>query len=314
MLMPDEDGKYYVPATSLDKIISNVTKPTPLKPEQMNAVNLAIRAAGGDPSNPESITPEVAKKATEILKPQMPGINLTPEAVQFWGQAAAQGIPLPSMGMGPAGASARQQIINAAPGLAGGGSLSGNRAVQRADTTSLGAMTKMRDAVVAFENTANANLDIFQNTAKAVIDSGSPWINQPLRSINRNGLGSTDLAAFDAARQVALTEISKVVNNPNLTGQLSDSARREVTGLIPENATLKQIYRVVGILRQDMANRRKYLDEGVKGIQGRMGGGGQSSAPPPQGNPNPSGYIVGHKYGGLTYLGGDPNVQASWKQ
>lgn len=30
-------------------------------------------------------------------------------------------------------------------------------------------------------------------------------------------------------------------------------------------------------------------------------------------NPNPSGYIVGHVYGGLTYLGGDFRNRASWK-
>lgn len=280
MLVPDEDGAYRVPVKGLDSILTNTTKP--LKPDQINAVQLAIRAAGGDPSKPESITPEIAKRASEILKPQMPGIQLTPEAVQFWGQAAAQGVPLPSMGMGPAGASARQQIINAAPGLAGNGTLAGNRAVQRADTTSLGAMTKMRDAVVAFESTANANLGMFEQAAKKVIDSGSPWVNQPLRTINRAGLGSADQAAFDAARQVALTEISKVVNNPNLTGQLSDSARKEVTSLLPESATLAQIYRVSSILRQDMANRRKYLDEGVQGIQGRMGGGSQAGAPAQQ--------------------------------
>jgi hypothetical protein len=31
-------------------------------------------------------------------------------------------------------------------------------------------------------------------------------------------------------------------------------------------------------------------------------------------NPNPNGYVAGHIYGGLTYLGGDPNNQASWKK
>ncbi len=285
MLVPDDEGKFRVPSAGLDKILNNVTKPAPLKPEQMNAVHLAIRAAGGDPSNPETITPAIAKRASEILKPQMPGIQLTPEAVQFWGQAAAQGVPLPSMGMGPSGAAARQQIINAAPGLSSGGTLAGNRAVQKADTTSLGALTKMRDAVVAYENTANANLGVFEDLAKKVIDTGSPWINQPLRTINRNGLGGADQAAYDAARQVALTEISKVVNNPNLTGQLSDSARKEVTSLLPESATLAQIYRVIGVLKQDMANRRKYLDEGIKGVQGRMGGG--ASAAPGTSAPHP---------------------------
>lgn len=37
------------------------------------------------------------------------------------------------------------------------------------------------------------------------------------------------------------------------------------------------------------------------------GGGGR-------GNPNPNGYVVNHKYGGMTYLGGDPKAAASWKK
>lgn len=41
----------------------------------------------------------------------------------------------------------------------------------------------------------------------------------------------------------------------------------------------------------------------------RQQGGGAPAA-----NPNPNGYIAGHIYGGLTYLGGDPKNQASWKK
>jgi hypothetical protein len=235
-----------------------------------------------DPTKPTSVQKIPLGK---IGKPQQaqPGINLTPEAIAYWGQAAAAGIPLPSMGMGAAGAKAREQIINAAPTAAGGTPLAASRATQRADTTSLGAMTKMRDSVVAFENTAKANLDVFMQQAKKAVDSGSPWINTPLREVARQGLGSADLAAFDAARQVALTEIAKVVNNPSLSSVLSDSARKEVTSLIPENATLNQIYHVVSVLNQDMANRHRFLDEGIKGISQRLGGTGggtPSSAAP----------------------------------
>ena len=106
---------------------------------------------------------------------------------------------------------------------------------------------------------------------------------------------------MNAPKDLTLTIPVAIVELPDLT--------------LPERATLAQIYRVASILRQDMANRRKYLDEGVKGIQGRMGGGAQQpNQSTQQDNPNPSGYIVGHKYGGLTYLGGDPNTQSSWRQ
>lgn len=230
-----------------------------------NEVGLALAAARGDK------TAAAALKSLHEGK-QTSSIQLTPEAVQFWAQSAAQGVPLPAMGMGNAGAQARSQILNAAPAAADGHSLTENKSTFQANSGSLTSMQKMRDAVGAFEKTALANLDLFTKQAKSVVDSGSPMVNTPLRQIDRKVLGGKEVAAYDAARQVALTEIAKVVNNPTLAGQLSDSARHEVTGLIPENATLGQIYHVVEILKQDMANRRKSLDEGIGEIKGRISG------------------------------------------
>jgi hypothetical protein len=242
------------------------------KPEKMDQVALAIKAAGGDPANPASVTPQIAAKAAGILKPQQPGVQLTPEAIQMAAQMYATTGQLPSLGMGSSGASARSQILNAAPKVGGDTNIAANKATYRADSGSLAQAQKMRDSVVAFEKTASKNLDLFTNQAKKVIDSGSPWINQPLRSIDRNALGNADQAAFDAARQVALTEIAKVVNNPSLSSVLSDTARREVLSLNPENATLAQINSVASILKQDMANRRTSLDQQITEIKGRMAG------------------------------------------
>jgi hypothetical protein len=93
-------------------------------------------------------------------------------------------------------------------------------------------------------------------------------------------MGSAEVAAFDAARRVAINEIAKVVSNPNLTGQLSDAARREVESFIPEQATLKQINAVADILKTDMQNRHQSLDVQLKEIRTRLGstsGGGGGS-------------------------------------
>lgn len=280
-LKPDAQGRYMIPKEGIGPFLTTTAKPD--KP--LDSVSLAIRAAGGDPSNPHSVTPEIAAKAAAILKPQMPGINLTPEAVQFWAQAAAAGIPLPSMGMGASGAKARQDIINAAPEAAGGASLAEGRATQRADSGSLANMQRMRDAVVSFEKTANANLDLMLNAAKPLVDAKSPLINKPLRSIDSRVLGSPEVAAFEAARRVAINEIAKITSNPTLSGQLSDSARHEVESFIPADATIGQIYRVAQMLRQDMANRHKYLDSGIQDIRTRMGGRGNSQQQKPQADP-----------------------------
>jgi hypothetical protein len=261
--------KYMTDATPDQKQRYILTGQMPDKAPGSEAA-LAYAAARGDKTAADALKRMNADKST---------INLTPEAVQYWAQAAGSGIPLPSMGMGPSGAKAREQIINAAPGAAGGAPLTATRAAVRADTGSLAATQKMRDAVVSFENTAVKNLDLFTKTAKPVIDSGSPWINQPLRTVAGQGLGSADLAAYNAARQVALTEVARVVNNPTLSGQLSDSARKEVMSLNSPNATLAQIYRVVGVLKQDMSNRHQSLDQQLTEIKGRMGGAQPAAAP-----------------------------------
>ena len=148
--------------------------------------------------------------------------------------------------------------------------IASNRAAYDANKTSLDNLQKNLDQVTAFENTAGKNLDQFLTTAKKVVDSGSPWINKPLRSVAQQGLGDADMAAYNAARQTALTEIAKVLSSSNATGVTSDSARNEVSGLIGPDASLKQIYSAANILKQDMANRHTSYQQQVQDIKGRF--------------------------------------------
>ena len=233
--------------------------------------------------DPDNLTKD---QAAAVYAKKKPEIELTPDQVDFHARAYLQGVPLPNLGMGTSGARLRQQVLGRAADLAHGETLAASRAEGQSDAGSLKRLVPQLDAVQAFENTANANLDLMLNTAKPLIDSGSPWINKPLREVETAGFGDKELAAYRAARQVAVTEIAKVTNNPSLSGQLSDTARKEVMGLIPEEATLGQVYSVAKILKQDMANRRNALIEQRTEIIRRMGGGptaapGAPAAPVP---------------------------------
>ncbi len=200
--------------------------------------------------------------------------GLTPEAKLMLAQQLLATGQIPNVGMGASGSKLRTEIVNqAAAGQQSTPNLAASGATFKADAGSLASLQKNRDAVVSFENTANKNLDNFLNSAKGIVDSGSPWINAPLRTIDQKGLGSKDLAAFNAARQVAINEIAKVTSNPGLTGQLSDSARHEVEAFIPANATLAQIYSVANILKTDMKNRHDSLDAQIGEIKGRLNPG-----------------------------------------
>lgn len=195
---------------------------------------------------------------------------LTPEALNMAAQQFASTGQMPQMGRD---AATRKAIMNRAAELSPNIDLAGNAAAYKANAASLKGLQENLDSVTAFENTANKNLDLFVQQAKKVVDSGSPFLNTPLRLINQKLLGSTDQAAFTTARQVATNEIAKVTSNPGLKGQLSDSARHEVDAFNPENATLAQTLKVAEILKQDMANRHQSYDEQIQAIKKRISPG-----------------------------------------
>jgi hypothetical protein len=236
-------------------------------------------------------------KAYEHMKTLVPVTTLnlqagllTPQAKEMAAQLYQQTGTLPSGMRSPAMSAG---VLNQAAGAPGTATpnIAANKAGYAADAGSLKSLQKNADQVAAFENTAGKNLDVFLNQAHKVIDSGSPWINQPLRSIDSGALGDADQAAFNAARQTAVTEIAKVLNSSNASGVLSDSARHEVEGLIGPNASLKQIFSAANILKQDMANRHQAYQQQIAEIRGRAGatpsgtqpGGGMIRARDPQG-------------------------------
>ncbi len=55
---------------------------------------------------------------------------------------------------------------------------------------------------------------------------------------------------------------------------------------------------------------KPFISPKAQAVLTRLGGNGTPGAP----NPNPSGFVVGHRYRNMEYLGGDPNSATSWKQ
>lgn len=205
--------------------------------------------------------------------------NLSAGALDDLATAYHETGTLPQTGFGAAGTAMRAQIINHSHELFGDQQLAANSGAYKANQKSLDNIQKLYDQVNAFEQTAGKNLNIFLGTAQKVVDSGSPWINTPLRKVNQGALGSADMAAFEAARQTAVNEIAKVLNSSNASGVLSDAARKEISDLISPNATFRQITSAAKILQQDMANRHDSYQEQIQDIQSRMKVGGNQNQP-----------------------------------
>lgn len=226
------------------------------------------------------------QRATQQLL-QGPALDQAAERYSATGQ-------MPSGMRGPAIAT---QIMGRAAQLHPQQSLSANSAEYKANEASYKNVTGTLDTLSAFENTGLKNLKQFTDLAAKIPDTGVPWLNTPVRLLSDKMVGSANMAAVNAARSVALREIARVTNDPKLSGALTDSARGEVEGLSPANATLPQIKRVAQILQQDMANVHSGLAAQKQDIGQRIGIGGQQAAPTQPAQPQFTHFAVNPKTG-----------------
>jgi len=307
-LVFDPTGKAWLPGqqTAVQRVGMTVQARTQADQAAANAAQNALPKTEpelslivNDPSKPQALR-DAAKGALQTMVQQhnaeRPVVNtgasaLTADDYSRMGEEYARTGIMP--GVASRDAQARALVNHSANEWARSKGLSPSdvvtmQAAYKGDAGSLKNMQKNRDQIVSFENTAGKNLDLFLGQAQKVVDSGSQWINTPLRSIARGGLGSADQAAYDAARQVATNEIAKVTSGGGMSTVLSDTARKEVADFNPMNATLAQTVGVAKVLRQDMANRHQSMDGELAEIRARIGGGGTPPAANPSGGGTPA--------------------------
>jgi hypothetical protein len=197
------------------------------------------------------------------------GGGLSEEAKQMAAEVYRKTGQLPP-GMGTAATAIRTEIINRAAKMNGSADdMLKDRAQYKATQGSLNAMMKSYDAVTAFEKTAIRNGDRLLQLADKVDKTGMPVIEKWIRS-GRQATGDADVAAFNAQMQVYRTEAAKILTNPNLTGQLTDSARHEVENFLSGGASAQQIRAVVNLLKTDFENRRHTLEEQINEARSRL--------------------------------------------
>ena len=203
--------------------------------------------------------------------------GFSPEALDNEADAYRKTHVLGNYGMGTAGTAAKKAVINRAAAMDKAEGVTTDYATTgasyKADQNSLTQMTKNRDQLVTFENTALANLNQFTDLASKMPDSGSAWANKPIRELASGAFGSEAQAAAKTALTVVRPEFAKI-NQGALNGVLSDSARKEVESAMPDDATYGQFLTAAKVLKQDAANRHQFFDQGIQDIKSRIGGGG----------------------------------------
>lgn len=130
-------------------------------------------------------------------------------------------------------------------------------------------------AVEAYTKAANLNAQNLNAVLDKIPDTGfSGKPNEFARWLAKTG-GSEDVAAFNGLMTSLQSEYSRIISNPNLTGVVTDSTRREFQDILDKGGTKGQIRRLLATLKTESENRRKGLEETMKemrtGIQNSAG-------------------------------------------
>lgn len=144
------------------------------------------------------------------------------------------------------------------------------RAGFKADTTSLNKITPQYDAITAFEKTAIRNGKILIELANKVDTTGVPVAERWIRAGRKEIGGDPDVAKFHAQMGLYRAEAARILTQPNLSGVLTDTARKEMEEVISNKASAEQVRETVNLLERDFLNRKETLEEQISAIRARM--------------------------------------------
>jgi hypothetical protein len=147
----------------------------------------------------------------------------------------------------------------------------------KSNSMALTAVTKDISAIRPYKEMLDTNAEVLKDLAGKVIKTDVALANKPINWIGQNVTGSEDVAEFMAQMQIVQTEAARVLNNPRLVGQLTDSARHEMQNVIKGELSLGQTERVINRIQQDGKNRVDAMNREQERLKKAMRVGGDQS-------------------------------------
>lgn len=179
---------------------------------------------------------------------------------------------LPNLGVGKKSALQKANILNQAALMNAGIDPTDQRIYQIDNKSKAGALlqnTKDIAAITPYKEMLDKNVDIAIKLSKNVMMTNSKFANKSLNWIKQNAGDNPDAAEYLAQMVFVQTESARVLNNPRLVGQLTDSARQEMEGVINGNMPIQATERVLQRIKQDGDNRvNSMLDQHDNLIRG----------------------------------------------
>ena len=144
------------------------------------------------------------------------------------------------------------------------------RAWYKANSATLTKQLGNYDSVQGFINTADKNAAPLNALIQKIPDVGIPAFNKPFREIDKKWFGNADMSQYETYLASVQSEYGRIINQPTLTGVLTDSARKEAQLLLDPNATFAQQVASLQALQNEGGNRLQSIGDQIRTIQNRM--------------------------------------------
>jgi hypothetical protein len=174
-------------------------------------------------------------------------------------------------------------------------------------------------------NTAIGHLGELADVGEAVHQGNIPLVNSLVNKL-ASAVGDPSLTNFKAVRDRVVDEVTRLYRG---TGGAESDVKRGLENFSPDASPEQRhgaIKETVNLMRSKMDALEDQYKQGMgtttqgltllnpkaKAVLDKVEAVGKQ-APAAGNRAAQGGYQVGHKYGGLEYLGGDPNQKSNWK-
>jgi hypothetical protein len=146
-------------------------------------------------------------------------------------------------------------------------------AARAADTKSLAKMTAMQDAAGAYENKAQAQLDIVDSLSDKVGRTSIPMLNRAILAGQTEIAGDADATLLLNAVITASTEYAKIMSGgTGSAAATTDSAQKEAQKLLSAAMSPATLRKATALMRQEMGLTMQGYQATIEHINDRMSG------------------------------------------
>lgn len=179
----------------------------------------------------------------------------------------------------------------------------GRAADIKANTVAYTQVTKDLAAIRPYKEMLDKNVDIAKKLGDNIVRTNSALANKSLNWFKQNMGDNPDTAEYLAQMHFVSTEAARVLANPRLVGQLTDSARADMESVVRGDMPLNATVRVLDRIKTDGLNRVSAMEKEAETLRKSISSRATAAGPK-----------VGDVEDGYRYKGGDPSSPSSWEK